>query len=120
MKTPGTRCNRARAGPHPNREGDDVSNAIITPTTVAPADQLSVAFERQPNGHSVAVGTTAAAPMPSALDDFWRFIVARHEIFIRRHLEHRQLPWTDDPLLQHGRYTEIYRDLDRATRWLVV
>lgn len=52
------------------------------------------------------------------LRDFWRFVCERHEIFIRRHLGKQPPPWTTDPVLQRGRYTHIYRELDRVTRWL--
>ena len=59
-------------------------------------------------------------PAEDPVTDFWRFVVERHEIFIRRHIEHRPPPWTTDPWLRIGRYTHIYRDLDRVTRWLRV
>src|SRR5262245_14578596 len=55
-----------------------------------------------------------------ALAGFWRFIAERHEVFIRRPLLKPAPPWTDDPILRHEKFTNVYRDLDRATRWLMV
>lgn len=50
---------------------------------------------------------------------FFRLVAERHEMFIRRHLDHKPPPWTDDPILQNLRLTNVYRDLDRATRYLI-
>ena len=57
---------------------------------------------------------------PERVAAFWRFICERHAIFVRRHLRHEPPPWTQDPLLQNGYFCNIYRDLDRVTRWLTI
>ena len=57
---------------------------------------------------------------PERLNAFWRFVAERHSIFVRRHLYKQPPPWTSDPILQVGRFTHVYRDLDRVTRWLTI
>ena len=51
--------------------------------------------------------------------EFWWFIAERHEIFRRRIIMRQPFPWTDDPILQSVAFTNIYRELDRATRVLI-
>lgn len=51
---------------------------------------------------------------------FWRFVAERHEVFRRRVLLRQPPPWTTDLILQRVYFTNIYRELDRATRYLVV
>ncbi|EIW82379.1 hypothetical protein CONPUDRAFT_164992 [Coniophora puteana RWD-64-598 SS2] len=51
-------------------------------------------------------------------DLFWRFTTARHEIDVKRRAG-LQPPWTDDPVLETGRFCNVYRILDRASQYLV-
>lgn len=50
-------------------------------------------------------------------DDFVKFIVARHDIFLRRQRLMNK-PWTDDPILQRYRFCNVYRELDTVTQWI--
>lgn len=50
--------------------------------------------------------------------DFFAFMRARHDIYIRRNKERRPVPWTDDPILQQFRFCNIYRELDTVTIWI--
>lgn len=52
------------------------------------------------------------------LDLFFYFMNERHAIYIRRFVEKKPWPWTDDPLLQEFKYTNVYRELDVGTIWL--
>lgn len=56
---------------------------------------------------------------PSRCASFWRFIAERHEMFRRRIILKQPPPWTADPVLQTVSFTNIYRELDRATRVLL-
>jgi hypothetical protein len=51
--------------------------------------------------------------------DFFRFIAERHLMFIRRVIYRDPPPWTQDPVLASTFTTNVYRELDRGTRYLV-
>ncbi len=51
-------------------------------------------------------------------DTYWRFAVERQEIFLRR-AGGSLLPWTDDPILQEYRFTNVYRASDRVSQYLI-
>lgn len=50
-----------------------------------------------------------------ALEMFWKFIAERHTIWNRRFVTKLPWPWTDDPILQKNKFTNIYRELDPGT-----
>ena len=49
---------------------------------------------------------------------FFDFVTSRHRLFIRRVVDRQPPPWTDDPVLARFRFTNVYRALDRGTRFL--
>ncbi|MDR7455642.1 MAG: putative DNA base hypermodification protein, partial [Armatimonadota bacterium] len=49
---------------------------------------------------------------------FWAFVAERQRVWHRRHVENRPPPWTDDPILRSYRFANVYRELDRGTRYL--
>ncbi len=51
------------------------------------------------------------------LDLFWRFVNERQLVWHRRFVEKRDPPWTDDLILRHNRFTNVYRELDPGTRY---
>lgn len=48
-----------------------------------------------------------------------KFILARHRVYKRREAGKPQ-PWSSDPILQQYKFCNIYRELDRVTRWIAV
>lgn len=54
---------------------------------------------------------------PKELEKFYRFITERHSIWHRRFVEGRPRPWTDDAILRHNKFTNIYRELDPGTQF---
>lgn len=48
---------------------------------------------------------------------FIDFIVERHSIYERR-AKGEPPPWTEDPILAAYRFCNVYRELDRVTRWI--
>ncbi len=56
---------------------------------------------------------------PDRLALFWRFIWERQEIWVRRNIGKKPQPWTDDEILRDFRFTNVYRELDRGTRYAV-
>ena len=51
-------------------------------------------------------------------DTYWRFAAERQEIYFRR-LANPVGPWTNDPILEDFRFTNVYRISDRVTQYLV-
>lgn len=54
-----------------------------------------------------------------ALDLFWQFITERQQVWYRRVVEGRPSPWTDDNILQEYRFTNVYRELDPGTQYVI-
>src|SRR3989304_2488073 len=50
----------------------------------------------------------------SPVESFFKFIAERHAIYIRR-TRGDEWPWTDDPILQKYKFTNIFRELDTGT-----
>lgn len=53
------------------------------------------------------------------LGAFWRFCVERQNIWHKRYVLQQPPPWTQDPILQTGHFTNAYRELDPGTAWMV-
>ena len=49
-------------------------------------------------------------------EPFFAFARARHQIYLRRK-NGQPPPWTDDPILQRYRFTNVFRELDATTVW---
>lgn len=63
-------------------------------------------------------------PIPTQLVDdrlkeFFRFVAERQKIYQRRFVFKRKAPWTKDPVLASGFFTNVYRELDKGTIYLV-
>lgn len=50
---------------------------------------------------------------------FWRFVNERHSIWHRRFVEKQPYPWTKNPILLRNKFTNIYRELDTGTRYMM-
>lgn len=49
------------------------------------------------------------------LDGFWKFIYDRLKIYHKRVILNQPAPWTNDPIFNAYRFTNISRDMDRLT-----
>ena len=56
-------------------------------------------------------------PDKERLAAFYAFVNERHLIWRRRFIEKRPWPWTDDPIMQKYKFTNVYRELDRGTMY---
>lgn len=56
---------------------------------------------------------------PDRLDLFWRFICERQLVWHRRCVQCLPPPWTNDPILQSERFTNVYRELDPGTHYAI-
>ena len=61
---------------------------------------------------------TARLEPTEVYDTYWRFAAERQAIYFRR-LENRAGPWSDDPILNEFRFTNVYRIADRVSQYLV-
>jgi hypothetical protein len=53
----------------------------------------------------------------SIFNQMEKFAVERHSIYLRR-ASGLPAPWTEDPILQRGKFANIFRELDRTTVWI--
>lgn len=61
----------------------------------------------------------AAAPIPTEVfETYWRFAAERMAIYHRRLVDPIG-PWTNDPILQTYRFTNVYRASDRVSQYLI-
>lgn len=47
-----------------------------------------------------------------------KFVVERHKIYLKKEVLKQPKPWTDDPILQNFSFTNVYRELDRVSKWV--
>lgn len=63
--------------------------------------------------------TTNECFAPDRLDLFWRFVCERQWVWHRRIRQELPPPWTDDLILQSERFTNVYRELDPGTQYVI-
>ena len=51
------------------------------------------------------------------MDNYWNFIAERMNIWYKRVMLGEPAPWTDDPILQNFKFTNVIRDLDKLSIW---
>lgn len=51
----------------------------------------------------------------SSVEAFWKFVNERHAVWLRRLFNDGQAPWTDDLVIANGKFTNVFRELDRGT-----
>ncbi|MBL7718313.1 MAG: hypothetical protein JNL72_05700 [Flavipsychrobacter sp.] len=51
-------------------------------------------------------------------DTYWKFAALRQEAFFKR-VENEPFPWSDDPIITHHRFTNVYRASDRVSQYLI-
>jgi hypothetical protein len=57
--------------------------------------------------------------MPDKVKQFVIFILARYAVYLARKAG-KTWPWSSDPILQHFKFCNVFREHDRVTRWLSV
>ena len=53
------------------------------------------------------------------LNLYYKFLNLRHNIYIRRFVKKLPPPWTKNKILLEYKFTNIYRILDRGSKWLI-
>lgn len=62
-------------------------------------------------------GTLKRLAISPAFDAYWRFAAERQLLYFRR--LRGDAIWTDDPVLQRHRFTNVYRAADRVSQYLI-
>lgn len=52
-------------------------------------------------------------------EEYLRFVAARHQVWVRRSAGLPQAEWTDDPILQTRKFTNVFRVLDYGSQFLI-
>ena len=55
----------------------------------------------------------------SHLDAFFMTMYERQCIWVKRFIRKEQPPWTENPYLRDYKFTNVYRELDRASQWMI-
>jgi len=67
-------------------------------------------------------GLTIHIPLPTkpteVFDSYWKFAAIRQDIFFNR-LEGKPFPWSSDPIINHYKFTNVYRASDRVSQYLI-
>lgn len=50
---------------------------------------------------------------------FWTFVTERQNVFMKRFVDRLPPPWTADPILLNYKFTNVYRELDYGTVYLI-
>jgi len=50
---------------------------------------------------------------------FWWFVCERQKIWHKRFVEKTKPPWSEDPIMQKERFTNVYRELDPGTQYAI-
>lgn len=50
---------------------------------------------------------------------FYKVMFERQEIWYKRFIKKQKAPWTKDKFLKEYKFTNVYRELDRASQWLI-
>jgi hypothetical protein len=70
--------------------------------------------------HSVIVrGKSVGVKDRDYLDLYWQFIFERQSIWYKRFMLQSLPPWTEDDILRNYKFTNMYRELDRGTIYLL-
>ena len=73
-----------------------------------PAEPAEGTEVMQTNRENFEAGT-------SSVEAFWKFVNERHAVWLRRLVKDGPAPWTDDEVIAGGKFTNVFRELDRGT-----
>lgn len=62
---------------------------------------------------------TYKPPEQENLDEFWTFVAERQAVWHRRVVLGKPKPWTEDLVIRNTKFTNIYRELDPGTKFIV-
>lgn len=51
-------------------------------------------------------------------DTYWKFAAERQEVFFNR-INNSPFPWTEDPIINKYKFTNVYRSTDRVSQYLI-
>lgn len=102
-------------GSHPVRQLELLSRALAH----GPVGNCTRTIEKKERSERLDIIVRRRPPEPSIVfDTYWRFTAERQEIFLRR-LSGSPPPWSEDPILRHHKFTNVYRASDRVSQYLI-
>lgn len=69
--------------------------------------------------NKLADSLAECAVKEEVLDLFWKFIFERHMVWYKRFILNHKAPWTKDKIMLDYKFTNVYRELDRGTIYLL-
>ncbi len=69
------------------------------------------------SGLTIAI-SLSPAKTTEVYDSYWKFATTRQEIFFKR-LNGIPYPWSNDPIINKHRFTNVYRASDRVSQYLI-
>ena len=100
---------------------DEAVQAITTCLAGVPPNPTSQAVPGvAPANHDVPLlfATLSPVKVSPVYDSYWRFAAERQEIFFRR-FKGSIGPLTDDQILRHHKFTNVYRASDRVSQYFI-
>ncbi|WP_260259481.1 nucleotide kinase domain-containing protein [Elizabethkingia meningoseptica] len=71
------------------------------------------------NPKNISIFIKKAKPKPSIVyNTYWEFIAKRQDVFFKRY-NNANYPWSDDDILNHYKFTNVYRATDRVSQFLI-
>ena len=53
------------------------------------------------------------------VEDFYKFIIKRQDIYYKKTILKQAWPWTDDEVLKNYKFCNIFRQLDTGTQLII-
>src|SRR4051794_37849562 len=111
------RPSRSPATTPPSNTHSRTARAVTTRSRAPRAVSRSGWQDDRMTRASYRIGGRQLVATP-VVDTYWRFAAARQAIYEAR-LAGAPAPWSDDPVLQAFRFTNVYRAADRVSQFLI-
>lgn len=72
-----------------------------------------------PRGERYSKMTSEPIFNPEVLELWKHWILERNRIYIRKEIDQKPFPWTEDPILREFRFTNVKRWQDKESKWLI-
>jgi len=92
------------------------------PPTIGPAlDQMHKNYVEAllKGGNEIEIPELGLRADANKLVGFYKFMFDRHDVWHRRFIRNMSRPWTIDPILKVWKFTNVWRELDRGTVYLL-
>src|SRR5689334_7766826 len=77
------------------------------------------AFSDKEHNYSDLLPNSKLSVSRPHLIEFFETMFERQEIWYKRFVEKKDRPWTKDKFFANHKFTNVYRELDRSSQWLI-